>query len=46
VTHFQSDILEENILAFIGGKPQHARSDGSLDGESEAPWDGLWHPEK
>ena len=28
VTHFQADILEENIMAFIDGKAQHARSDG------------------
>lgn len=28
VAHFQADILEENIMAFINGEAQHARSDG------------------
>lgn len=28
VAHFQADILEENIMAFINGEVQHARSDG------------------
>lgn len=28
VAHFQSDILEENIMAYIEGGEQHARSDG------------------
>jgi sulfide:quinone oxidoreductase len=28
VAHFQADILHENILAYINGESQHARSDG------------------
>lgn len=28
VAHFQADILEENIMAYINGEAQHARSDG------------------
>ncbi len=28
VAHFQGDVLEENILAYIDGSEQHARSDG------------------
>ncbi len=28
VAHFQADILHENILAYINGDEQHARSDG------------------
>ena len=28
VAHFQADILEENIVAYINGEAQHARSDG------------------
>ncbi len=28
VAHFQADILHENILAYISGEEQHARSDG------------------
>jgi sulfide:quinone oxidoreductase len=28
VAHFQADILHENILAYINGDAQHARSDG------------------
>jgi sulfide:quinone oxidoreductase len=28
VAHFQGDILQENILAYINGGEQHARSDG------------------
>ena len=28
VAHFQGDILEENIMAYIEGGEQHARSDG------------------
>ena len=28
VAHFQGDVLHENILAFISGGEQHARSDG------------------
>lgn len=28
VAHFQGDVLEENILAYINGSEQHARSDG------------------
>lgn len=28
VAHFQADILEENIMSFINGEAQHARSDG------------------
>ncbi len=28
VTHFQGDVLEENVLAYINGGEQHARSDG------------------
>lgn len=28
VAHFQADILEENIMAYIHGEAQHARSDG------------------
>ncbi len=28
VAHFQADILEENIVAYINGESQHARSDG------------------
>lgn len=28
VAHFQGDVLEENILAYINGGVQHARSDG------------------
>lgn len=28
VAHYQSDILEENIMAYIEGEAQHARSDG------------------
>jgi sulfide:quinone oxidoreductase len=28
VAHFQADILEENIMAYIEGEAQHARSDG------------------
>ncbi|WP_217909537.1 NAD(P)/FAD-dependent oxidoreductase [Desulfosediminicola flagellatus] len=28
VAHFQGDILEENIMAFVDGGEQHARSDG------------------
>jgi len=28
VAHFQADILEENIMAYIQGEAQHARSDG------------------
>ncbi len=28
VAHYQADILEENIVAYINGEAQHARSDG------------------
>ena len=28
VAHYQADVLEENILAYINGEAQHARSDG------------------
>lgn len=28
VAHYQADVLEENIMAYIDGEAQHARSDG------------------
>jgi sulfide:quinone oxidoreductase len=28
VAHYQADVLHENIMAYINGDVQHARSDG------------------